>query len=288
MTSIEVAIEYFVKKKFGVLSTMTKMLSGLDAYKNSDFSKQASEIIEYERTLRNMHESELLTLHKQSLANDTEQHKRYVTNEENARFYNLPSASADFLHWGKTEHWTIDEAIALSFGKEPKVVTWKLIELLQDKTDFAKAFSKRRDLAMRSSKLKNFNNSIPPIYFMNWAEELDIKVSTELINEVAKYVGMPINWHQKFIEVRAELDLLLEQSSSTPKPESTRKSENLLQALTCIAIDEYGYTPESEKSTAPKEIAEALNRQGKAIDPKTIRAWLKEGFELLPAKPYKD
>lgn len=288
MSSIEVAIEYFVKKKFGFLSSVTQSLATLDIYKDSNFPKEALKIEEYERTLRSMPTTELLTLHKQSLTNDAEQHKRYVTNAENARFYNLPSANADFLHWGKAEHWTIDEATALSFGKEPKVVTWKLIEPLQDKTDFARAFSKRRDLAIRSSKLKNFNDSIPPIYFMNWAEELDIKVSIELINEVAKYVGMPINWHRKYFDLKVEFDLLLEQTVSTPKPESTRKSENLLQALTCIAIDDYGYVPESEKSTAPKEISEALIRQGKAIDPKTVRAWLKEGFELLPAKPDKD
>ncbi|OIQ76137.1 hypothetical protein GALL_421890 [mine drainage metagenome] len=74
----------------------------------------------------------------------------------------------------------------------------------------------------------------------------------------------------------------------TSKPESTRKTENLLQALTCIAIDAYGYDPKSGKSTAPSDIASALDFLGKPVNPKTIRGWLKEGADLLPPIPHKD
>jgi hypothetical protein len=72
------------------------------------------------------------------------------------------------------------------------------------------------------------------------------------------------------------------------KPESTRKIDNLLQALTCIAIDAYGHDPKSNKSTAPSDIANALSKLGKNFDQKTIRGWLKEGADLLPPIPRKD
>ena len=42
--------------------------------------------------------------------------------EERERFFNLPEASADYDHWSKAAHWTLDEAIALSFGRAPEVV----------------------------------------------------------------------------------------------------------------------------------------------------------------------
>ena len=67
--------------------------------------------------------------------------------------------------------------------------------------------------------------------------------------------------------------------------ESTRKTENLLKAITAIAIDDYGYSPESAKSSAPQEIADAMRNQGAKFDPKTIRGWLKEGTKLLPQNP---
>jgi hypothetical protein len=66
------------------------------------------------------------------LGEDVERAKQKVIREENERFYNLKFADADFVHWSKAAHWTIYEAIALSFGKEPKVVTWQKIELYKD------------------------------------------------------------------------------------------------------------------------------------------------------------
>ena len=70
--------------------------------------------------------------------------------------------------------------------------------------------------------------------------------------------------------------------------ESTRKTENLLRAITAIAIDDYGYRPESAKSTAPQDIADAISKQGVNFDPKTIRGWLKEGASLLDVNLDKD
>lgn len=278
MFSIVTAISYLVSKKFGITAALIPALEMIQKNKitSSEKSKQAIDIENYEKSLRAKPTYELEQIYKQALIH-----------EENSRFYNLASADADFEHWSKAEHWTIDEAISLSFGKEPNVVTWKLIEELKDKTDFAMAFAKRRDLALRASKLKKFKDLIPLIYFLNWAEELEIRVSSELIDAVAKYVGMPVNWHQKYVEVSAELDLLREKSSGAQKNESTLKMENLLQAFTAIAIDAYGYNPEV-KSTAPRDIADALAKLGKEVTSKSIRNWLKEGSELLPYDPHRD
>lgn len=77
-------------------------------------------------------------------------------------------------------------------------------------------------------------------------------------------------------------------TESTTKAESTRKTENLLMALTAIAMDDYGYVPKSSKSTAPKDIADALAKRGCSIDPRTIRGWLKEGAGLLEPSPKTD
>jgi hypothetical protein len=45
--------------------------------------------------------------------------------EEGERFFNRPHANADFDHWSKAAHWTLDEAIALSLGKAPEVAGGK-------------------------------------------------------------------------------------------------------------------------------------------------------------------
>ena len=47
--------------------------------------------------------------------------------EERGRFFNQPHAAADFEHWSKLAHWTLDEAVALSFGKAPERVNWEAV-----------------------------------------------------------------------------------------------------------------------------------------------------------------
>ena len=59
---------------------------------------------------------------------ETEKHKQEriqkLDEEEQLRFYNLWSSNADFEHWSKTAYWTLEEAVALSFGKNPDLVSW--------------------------------------------------------------------------------------------------------------------------------------------------------------------
>jgi len=70
--------------------------------------------------------------------------------------------------------------------------------------------------------------------------------------------------------------------------ESTRKTENLLRALTAIAVDAYNYNPNDAKSLAPQDIVNAMNRHGDSFSSKTIRNWLKEGASLLEVNLDKD
>jgi hypothetical protein len=211
-----------------------------------------------------------------------------LVKQENERFYNQRYANADFVHWAKAAHWTIDEAIALSFGKEPEIVTWKKIEPLKNETAFAKQFAKRRDLAVRSIQAKKLGDFIPPIEFITWALEINIDMPKLLIDEVTKLSGVVINWHEQYLKVKTEHDNLAKSIEDKQKPESARKIDNLLQAITAIAIDSYRYDPKLEKSNVPQQMSDDISKSGKTIDTKTIRGWLKEGLALLPPKPHKD
>ncbi len=285
MSPIETAIDFFVKRKFGFIAAIHPALRTLARNEHNVMSEKEVEIEDYKRTLRNMPESELLTLHKRTLAEDAEQAKQTALREENNRFYNLASANADFVHWSKAAHWTIDEAIALSFGKEPEIVTWQKIEPFKDKSAFVKAFAKRRDLAMRAARWKKFHDLIPPVTFISWAKEIQIDLPPELIEEVSKIGGIAINWHEQYLKVKSELEALKAKQEPRQKPESTRKSENLLRTVAGIAIHAYGYKPQEKKSTAPNEVSVALSEFGVSITPQTIREWIKEGIELMPQYP---
>lgn len=51
-----------------------------------------------------------------------------VEQDDRDRPFNLPHGSADFDYWSKAAHWTLDEALGLSFGKAPERVTWHIVQ----------------------------------------------------------------------------------------------------------------------------------------------------------------
>ena len=54
--------------------------------------------------------------------------------EERKKFYNQPDANADFDYYCKCPYWTLDEAIALSLGKDPVKVNWNTVCSLRNST----------------------------------------------------------------------------------------------------------------------------------------------------------
>lgn len=280
MSSIEQAVNYFVSKKFGFVEVLASSMALINPEKTNPYAEEKSKINAYKLTLRNMPKDELLTLHKQSLEKDAENQKLALKREEEQRFYNLLSANADFEYWSKAAHWTLDEAVALSLGKEPDVVTWKKIEPLVEKTKFAKVYARRRELVLRASKWKKFGDLIPPVSFYSWAKhEVKIDLPSQLITELAKIGHTATNWREDYYAIKAKLDAI-----DKKVPDNTQKTENLLKAIACMAIDGYAFSSDA-RNDACKVISEALKSKGKPTDPKTIRTWIKEGLELLPRKP---
>jgi hypothetical protein len=51
-----------------------------------------------------------------------------------------------------------------------------------------------------------------------------------------------------------------------------------------MALEGYKYDPKSSRSTISQEIADDLTKQGIPLDVDTVRKWLKQAAELLPAE----
>lgn len=71
---------------------------------------------------------ELRCIYVKYKKHDDDFRQQYEENEERKRFFNLPTANADIDYWSKQAYWSIDEAIALILGKDPRKVTWKNLE----------------------------------------------------------------------------------------------------------------------------------------------------------------
>jgi hypothetical protein len=111
--------------------------------------------------------------------------------DESLRFFNRPSAACDSLHWSRMDYWAVEEAVALSLGKNPKLVNWETIEpfLVVDSNGFtstlAKEFDERLQVARRAVAMKKLHDPERPSNFIRWTERLNYLFPTQLRDLIA-------------------------------------------------------------------------------------------------------
>ena len=100
-------------------------------------------------------------------------------------FFDQPDAQADFEYWSKAEYWTSDEAVAISFGKNPKVVTGEALKNYLGKAQFADNYFLRCDLLDRAIQSDRLPKEIPPADFLEWVHQRSIPIPSALTNCLA-------------------------------------------------------------------------------------------------------
>ena len=141
------------------------------------------------------------------------------------RFYNQPSASADFGFWCKVAHWTAEEAAALLLARDPRRVnpTTLMQELSKSPGLFSgprPARSKFHDdfdgLALLFSRASEAQASkLTPAFVVAWADRSGMSVPSALVDSLEALkalpfasqpaeVGTPVKWtDERLDELRA-------------------------------------------------------------------------------------
>ena len=167
--------------------------------------------------------------------------------EESQRFFNQVSANADFVHWSKAAHWSLDEAIALSFGKSPNIVSWSEVNKYTEVSPFAERYAKRRDLALRALHWNKLFDPMLPTIFISWAKELDIELPKDLISNVEKKLGIAINWFDEYKKIKAAYDELQNSAATisvvAEKPLHPRTENNYLRLIMALANGIKNFNP---------------------------------------------
>jgi hypothetical protein len=234
---------------------------------------------------------------------------------EQEHFFNQPRANADFQHWSKLAHWTLDEAVALSFGKAPESVNWPTISKYLQLSPFAVQYSRRRELALRAAQWKHLYDPVLPGIFLAWAKGLEIEVPAALVEAVQKR-GTIRDWKSLYDELKTahanreaswtaldeakdrtivakdrvvaaleERVRHLEARQVPPEKQlGARERESLLKLVIGMAVGGYGYESTARRSEQTTAIADDLLRAGVSLEADTVRKWLREASELLPPK----
>ncbi len=264
-----------------------------------DLSRLILEAERYSASLSLLPEHEIKAMYDEALLRKRER-------DEKTFFFNLPETNADFEYWSKMTHWKLDEAIALSFGKNPERVNKESIKGYQYcYSPLVQEYHKIEELARRAIIWKRlYDPALPPL-FIRWTKENDIKFPEELEKMVVARQGNYYDWKKMYEdlleknnnnvkianELIAEKDkkiLELETNKKTEKPLHSKEKETLLKMIVGMAIDGYGFDPAANRSPVPKEISDILAEKGMSLDADTVRRWLKEGAEILPRSIDKD
>lgn len=240
-----------------------------------------------------------------------------IEKEERERFFNQPHAAANFAYWSKMAHWTLDEAIALSFGKAPELVHWQAISKYLALSRFAGEYQRRRELAVRAAQWKQLYDPVLPGIFLAWAKGLEIEVPAALVEAVqvrgpirdwkslydesaVVHAKREANWtaldvaKDRTIAAKDRIVAALEdrvrnleaQQIIQPREKQlgARERESLLKLVIGMAVGGYGYDSTARRSEQITAITDDLAQAGISLDADTARKWLREAAELLPPK----
>jgi len=194
--------EILIKELKAAMVSVNFQLSG-------DSSKLAGRAKFYtDKELNQKTDYEIRKIYVQFKKHDDSFRQEYENNEEKKRFFNQPESNANFDYWSKQAYWSIDEAIALAFGKDPRKVMWKNIQSYLLVSPFAKNFYEIREMAIRYVNCRELFDPVSPSIFLAWAERMSISVPVELKNAVSD-IGMQVaDWKGNYEKVTEQYNQL--------------------------------------------------------------------------------
>lgn len=207
-------VDYLVRRRFPDYHAVTMPpalgLGGMS------MSGMTAEHRKERKALINAFQEELLALPPDALnarlaaeqAKERQELIEKADREEKRRFFNRPSANADFSHWSKATYWTLDEAIALSFGRAPENVKWENVQPHVGVSPFAFHYSRVRDLAHRAKAWEQLYDPVLPTSYLAWARRTEIAVPEELIRMVESRGVVVGDWKDNYDKLKAQFDTL--------------------------------------------------------------------------------
>jgi hypothetical protein len=210
---------FLVNRKFNKFRTRNYGRNALSGYIDPDYANfeinlktglsaaKLGEAENYRAKLRMLGNSELEALYQQEI------YKKYLEDDQ-TRLFHSKVVEADFDYWSKMPHWTLDEAIALSFGKDPEQVNWNSLNSTSAYlSPFVENYKKLRVLTSRAVTSGKLFDPVLPSIFLNWLLLNEINFPNVLGELVDRRSGGVEDWKKLYLETlskrKSDLELVV-------------------------------------------------------------------------------
>jgi hypothetical protein len=309
-------IKYLISRSFPAAKSIA-ISSSFPTTESKHTKKLIGKIQAYEAELLAKLPEEIEALCRVERVKENAELKEREEQEEQQSFFNETTAAADFEHWSQTAYWSLDEAVALCLGKDPRHVNWANVKVHVRTSPFAKEYARLKDLVDRAEVTRQLSHRVAPCFFLAWAERCGISYPESLESALVARDLQIGDWKTAYdrlerqfnenaatanrdsakaerliVALKQERDELRQKLSELgPDPKtltvlekslSTRERQTVLKLIIGMAINGYGFDPAAKRSEQISAIADDLAKLGLNLDPDTIRKWLHEGREILP------
>lgn len=234
-----------------------------------------------------------------------ERYQQWRSSELAKPFYARVTAEMDVDHWSRTAYWTVEEAAALSLGKDPREVTRLKVEAIRPPNRFASEYLARLDILERAQTMHQLYHSTNLTRFLAWIEHTRFPMPEALVDAAKAIHRLEVDWKGEYQKLKEKFEKYAQETSEnfenfatlTSNLEGTvstefakakagslgaRERESLLKLVIGMAIKGYGHDPHKSRTSTASEIASDLAALGIALSDDTVRAYLQEARDLLP------
>jgi hypothetical protein len=276
-------------------------------------ARRDKEVSDYKEALRALPAEDFAALLNSEQVKEAAEIQAKAAGVEKARFFNQSHANADISFWSKAAYWTLEEAIALSFGKNPELVNWDRLKGMQFESPFVEKYRKLRDLAFRAKWIEKLYDPVLPSIYLRWIKENKLEfpehLEAALVAHGCAFFDWKANYDQLFaiyeshkedwrkiaedwrsqaLEAIQERDVARDQLATAPKEATTpeiplgkRERESMLKLIAAMAIGGYGHDPKAARSDTVKSIVDDLERAGMMLSDDTVRRYLNDAMDFM-------
>lgn len=156
-----------------------------------------------------------------------------VRRQDATRFFDKAFADANWDYWSAISYWTAEEAVAISFGKDPNVVNLQTLQPYEGKSIFVGSFHAQMQLISRAIEAGQLLAKNTPAFFLAWALRTGFHMHPRAIEAVEARGEQIADWKTEFDTLARFLDTLVMKHGRTEVELRTQaeQAQNELETL---------------------------------------------------------